>query len=185
MANPIRSVKDKLALRTRAKRIFNRSGSEFIAFESFVSLIFFTLAFFVFLPLLRREGDLLKLLVLVYGLFVVIWGFSTIYDYLVKSSRLGVNTKLNNYSLIAGINTIIGLAIPLFVINSVTSILMHTLSTFENMGTALCEIRTSFVRFYYAANTYNQVSSLIFWVMVFALGLIVLGGLVERISKRS
>jgi len=184
MANPLRSVKDRLALRTRAKNVLNKKGSEYIVLESVISLIFFTMAFFVFLPLLRRDSDLLRLLIVVYGSFVILWGFSTIYDYLVKSSRLLVNTQVRNYSLIASLNAIVGLAIPLFIINSLLSIVVHTLVTMTNWGSALCEIRMSFVRFYNASNAYNQMNSLIFWILVFALGLMILGGLYERVNRK-
>lgn len=184
MANPIKRVKNKLAIRTRARKAFARQGSEYIVLESAVSLSFFTLAFFVFLPLLRRNSDLLRLLIVIYGLFVVIWGFSTIYDYLIKSSRLLANKQITNYTLLSGLNAIVGLALPLFIINSVTSIVVHTLGSMTNWGTAFCEIRMSFVRFYQASNAYNQVSSLTFWVLVFALGLMILGGVVERFSRK-
>ncbi len=184
MANPIKSVKNTLAVRTRTKRLFARKGSEYIVLESVVSLTFFTLAFFVFLPLLKRDSNALRLLIVVYGSFVILWGFSTIYDYLVKSSRLMANKVIHNYSLVAGLNTIVGLALPLFVINSVTSIVVHTLAAMTNWGTAICEIRMSFVRFYQASNAYNQMSSLIFWVLVFALGLMILGGVVERSTRK-
>lgn len=184
MANPLKSVKNKIALRTRTKKVLYRKGSEFIVLESLISLVFFTMAFLVFLPLLRRDSDSLRMLIVLYGTFVVVWGLSTMYDYIVKSSRLLVNNSIKNYSLIAGLNAIAGLAIPLFIINSVVSIMVHTLASMNNWGTAFCEIRLSFVRFYNAANVYNQVSSLTFWVLVFALGLIVLGGLVERINRK-
>ncbi len=184
MANPIKSVKNTLAVRTRAKRMLTRRGSEYIVLESVVSLVFFTLAFFVFLPLLRRDSNFLRVLIAVYGFFVIVWAVSTIYDYLVKSSRLMANKAIHNYSLLAGLNTIFGLALPLFIINSVTSIVVHTLGAMTNFGTALCEIRMSFVRFYQASNAYNQMTSLIFWVLVFSLGLMILGGLIERSTRK-
>lgn len=184
MANPLKSVKNKIALRTRTKKVLYRKGSEFIVLESAVSLVFFTMAFFVFLPLLRRESDLLRMLIVLYGSFVLVWGFSTIYDYLIKASRLLTNNTIKNYSLIAGLNAIAGLAIPMFILNSVMSVVVHTLGAINNWGTAFCEIRLSFVRFYNASNIYNQVSSLTFWVLVFALALIVLGGLLERVNRK-
>jgi len=184
MANPIKSVKNTLAVRTRTKRLFARKGSEYIVLESVVSLVFFTLAFFVFLPLLRRDSNALRLLIVVYGFFVIVWGFSTIYDYLVKSSRLMANKTIHNFSLLTAVNSIVGLALPLFIINSVTSIVVHTLGAMTNWGTALCEIRMSFVRFYHASNIYNQTSSLVFWILVFSLGLLILGGVVERSTRK-
>lgn len=184
MANPLRSVKNRIALRTRTKRVLLRKGSEYIVLESVVSLVFFALAFFVFLPLLNRDSDLLRMLIVLYGFFVVLWGFSTIYDYLVKSSRLLANNAIRNYSLIAGLNAVVGLALPIFILNSVVSIIVHTLAAMQNWGTAFCEIRLSFVNFYNASNIYNQVSSLTFWVLVFALGLIILGGLFERVNRK-
>lgn len=182
--NPLMKVKHKLALRTRARRLFARKGSEYIVFESAVSLVFFTLAFLVFVPLLRRDSAILDLLVVIYGAFVIVWAFSTIYDYLIKASRLLINRQVANYSLLSALNTVLGLALPLFVINSVSYIVMNTLGGMPHMGSALCEIRMSFVRFYNAANIYNQLNSLVFWTLVFSLGLLVLGGLVERMNRK-
>lgn len=183
MANPIKRVKETLAIRTRAKKVFERRGSEYVVLESSISMVFFTLAFLVFLPLLNRDSDALRVLIVVYGLFVIVWALITVYDYLVKSSRLLANTKVHNYSIIAGLNAILGLALPVFVINSVASIIAHTLGAMNTWGTAICEIRMSFVRFYNASNFYNQGSSLVFWIVVFAFGLITVGALLERISK--
>lgn len=181
--NPLLKIKNKLALRTRARKLLYKKGSEFIVFESALSLVFFTLAFLVFVPLLRRDSDLLKALIVVYGVFVLLWALSTIYDYLVKSSRLLANKTIHNYSLLSAVNSIIGLALPLFVLNSVSYIVMNTLSSMQYYG-AICEIRMSLVRFYGASNIYNQMNSLIFWVLVFSLGLMILGGLLERLNRK-
>lgn len=183
MANPIKSVKNKLAVRTRAKRVFARRGSEYMVLESVVSLVFFTLAFLVFIPLLRRGSDFFKLLIVVYGFFVIVWALGAVYEYLVKSSRLLVNKKIENYSILSALNAILGLAFPLFVINSVSSIVVSTLGSMADWGTALCEIRFSFVRFYQSTNIYNQVESLVFWIVVLALGVLIVGGIFERSKK--
>src|SRR5688572_16641095 len=127
MSNPLQNLKNKVALRTRVKKIFARKGSDLIVVDSLFSLSFFTLAFLVFLPLTNRNSDWLRLMVAVYGVFVLIWCGAVVYDYIVKSSRLIENRNLNNYSILAALNTILGLALPLFVINTITLSIIKTL----------------------------------------------------------
>ncbi len=182
--NSLKALKDKVAVRTRIKRAFDRKGSDLIVIAGPVSLGFFTLAFLIFLPLLRRDYDWLRALIVLYGAFVVLWAWMVIYEFLVKGSRLLANKRVHNYSQLAALNTILGLAFPLFVLNSVKAIVVNTLSEFTYFGTAICEIRLSLVRFYYASNIYEQINSVIFWIVVLSLVLLIIGGLFERVFKK-
>lgn len=181
--NPIKKVKDKLALRTRTQKALKRNGSDYIVISNFLSLLFFGMAFIVFLPLLKRNSDLLRLLVLMYGMFIILWALGVIYDYLIKSSRLIVNTKISNYAVLSAVNTIIGLAFPLFLINLVLATLVSTLASFRYTGTAICELRTVIVRLYNSSNIYPQVASLVFWIVVLSFIVLIFGSLLERLVK--
>jgi len=170
--------------RTKAlKEVLNKVLHNYLVFRSFIAVTFFVIAYVLFTPFEDTNSDLLKIILAIYGFFVIAVSVFLIFEYLTKIIKLQMNTDIKVYSSLVSINTVFGLIFPLFYINVILNNIMFVFSRITNYGTVLCTIRFAMVRFYYSNQIYFHTTNFIMLLVVLTTLLFLFGGFVERLVR--
>jgi hypothetical protein len=175
-------TKKQSALRAKTARMVDRFSNRFLMIRSFTTLTLFAASYVFFAPLLRTNSDLARLFLILYGLFIIVLSAIVFIEFLIKTVRLQ-NADAKNYSALTGINTLLGVALPLFYANAIFATVIKALSQMAYWGTYACEIRCNLVRFYDKNQIFFTVNNLIYLLVVVALLLIIVGGFIENLVK--
>jgi hypothetical protein len=172
-------VKDKIknAVRPTAHKLINlnrKLAVNTIMLRTFLASAFFMISLGIFTTLLRRGDDLLKSLVIVYGLILLLFFSYNIITYLVNITRVALS-KAANFPFILFVNTFLGFIAQLFFFNLTLAIVVRTLAYIRHASSFVCEFKCSVVSFYYNTEVYTQINSLIWWVTLGTIAAFIIG----------
>ncbi|MEP7104031.1 MAG: hypothetical protein ABI721_04965 [Candidatus Dojkabacteria bacterium] len=171
-------------VKEQANQFINKMSNDYLVIRNLLGLSCFALAFGLFLSYAFVRGDLVKTAVALMGIVVMFLGSGLILEFILKTVALENNPNVKRFSALFSVNMILGLAVPLFIINMIMWGVVQLFSQITNYGTALCEIRQSFVRFYYYNGIFFTVNEFIKLVVVTSFFVFVFGALVERYWKK-
>lgn len=137
-----------------ASRRSESGANEIIVFRGLISLIFFFTAFIIFSPFLSRNETWIRLIALAYGFFVLLFILVIVRDFFRKFLLIQNISDVKTYPIYLFLNFWTGLIIPAAIFNEVLLSLIRSLSEIPHLGTTLCDIRMSFVSYYYSAHVY-------------------------------
>jgi hypothetical protein len=164
----------------RAIRFASRFQNNYLVIRSLIALFFFVIAFGLFYSLAVIEGDLIKTLVAIYGVLVLLLCHGVILEYAIKTIALQNNENVNRFTAILAINTALGLAMPIWLMNLVLNSVIQLMDMMTYYGTYLCEVRVGIIRYYYANDVYYMLQKLSWQLLTASILIFVLGGIIER-----
>jgi hypothetical protein len=167
------------------KYYFARLNNPYLVVKDSIALLFFTGALFVMSPI-SEDSDLAKILLATFGSLIILFALVIIAKFILLTSRLQLEKKVRRYSSIVSLNSIFGLVIPLYVINSVLfRVVGNFLYNIRDYDTIFCEFRKWLWRFlYHEIDIDNLLTQIAFWIIIIAIALFMFGGLFERGSKK-
>ncbi len=162
-----------------------RLDNDYLVIKNFIAVTFFVVAFFIMSPI-AWANDLSKAFLSVFGLLIVALSTALMVEYIVKTARLQTDPDVKRFSSIVTLNSIFGLAIPIFYINIVLyRVFARYLIWMTDHNTVFCEVRQWIPKFLYGElNLYNKLDNLSFLLFASALILFVAGAIYERAQRK-
>ncbi len=171
-----------MSRRKQLQRKIYKLDNKYLVVRNFIGLCFFFLAALILSPL-NRDTDLAKLLLVLFNGVVILLSLGLMAEFVLRTLWLQNEPKVNRYSAIVSLNSFFGLVLPLTFINILLHKTVFYLGHMNNYKTIFCELRSTFVDFYYDNNVYHFIYRLIFWLVIMAFALFLFGGAVEKIFK--
>lgn len=165
-------------IKTLSNKI-SRLNNRYLVVKDFIAFMFFVLAGFVMSPV-AMDSEAMKLFMTFVYLLISGLGLLLIIEFVIRTLRLQAETRVKRYSAIVSLNSIFGLALPLWFINYFVMRAIELMSRMKNYTTFICEIRLAFVDFYYSTDIYQLVNNVILATMVIAVAAFIFGGILER-----
>jgi len=175
---------DRNIILERTKKVISTITHRYLVIKTLTAVTFFFIAFLFFIPLSFEKNDIWKVFVSVYGVIVVLFCLSLIFEYLSKTLRLQLDSEVRTYSMIASLNTFFGLIIPLAYINYVTAWVISSMSRMHFYGSIICQIRMEIVHNYYENGVYTQIGNLLSILVIMTFVLLIFGGFIEKLVQR-
>lgn len=151
--------------KSRISSLNKRLSANTIMLRTFLGSLFFMISLGIFTTILKRSDDLIKFVVVLYGVGLLIFFAYNIVAYLINITKVAT-TKSANFPAILFLNTFLGFISQLFFFNLSLAIIVRTLAYMRDASSLVCEVKCSIVSYYYNTQVFNQINSLIWCVTV-------------------
>lgn len=185
---PAKKTEETKKKKTNKEKLMDKLDkldNDYLVFKNFVAITFFLLAFFVLTPL-YRQGDFSNWLLVILGFIVIALNKVLIIEFIIKTLRLQTDPDVKRYSAVVSLNSIFGLALPIFYINVVLARIVNVFFfQMQDTGTIFCEFRRWLSYFLYReVGLYEKLDSLAFSLIFAAFILFLFGGAFEKMHRK-
>lgn len=165
--------------RATTSKLFAVITHDYLVLKNLLAALLIFCAFLIVYPVvIRHDWPAITLLILG-GIVLLGLLAALIHEFILKVARIQ-QQGLHRYSLFVSLNTVLGLTIPLVLINIVLRKLIFLMRAIPNYDTWICDMRFDIIRYYFRSMVSAQISELAFYTAVIAIALFVFGGLFER-----
>jgi hypothetical protein len=159
--------------------------SQYSVVKNFVVVVLLFAALILLSYPLLRSSDLGLYFLALYALVFIGISKAFILEWFKKLSKLQVERPAINYVAVSTLNTFLGLAVPIAMLNIALNILMTALELMPNRGTIWCAMRMDLVHIFHRSAISWYLSE-VFWILI--IGLIayylVAGFVQQRAAKK-